>query len=166
MSSSNRCKSLLAFLIVLAPATAGCSIAVKGGSHTFTSTEIEKLRDKPTLSVWELEFGVRDLCTLQTNERNVRERRRVFFAQFVRDENIQPLGTGWLDSNICPDVLEILQQHLLPVRPPPNPEADRRQCNQQRDAEQATGGRQPAAGRCVVGSVRLGHAVIPASDVP
>ena len=51
-------RRLLAVLAALALTTAGCSIALKGGAHSFNSSEIENARDKPALSVWELEFGV------------------------------------------------------------------------------------------------------------
>ena len=51
-------RKLLLVLAALSLTTAGCSIALKGGAHSFHSSEIESLRDKPALSVWELEFGV------------------------------------------------------------------------------------------------------------
>jgi hypothetical protein len=50
--------TLLLLLAALFTTAAGCSIAVKGGVHSFNSSEIEDLRDTPTLSVWELEIGV------------------------------------------------------------------------------------------------------------
>jgi len=43
-------------------ASSGCSIAIKGGVHSFDSPRIEGLRDRPTVSVWEMEFGVREFA--------------------------------------------------------------------------------------------------------
>jgi hypothetical protein len=56
--SNRRFGGLVLLLSALALTAAGCSIAVKGGVHSFHSSEIEDLRDTATLSVWELEFGV------------------------------------------------------------------------------------------------------------
>jgi len=54
----NMPRKLLLVLAAIAVMTAGCSIAVKSGVHSFRSPEIESTRDRPALSVWELEFGV------------------------------------------------------------------------------------------------------------
>jgi hypothetical protein len=51
-------RGLLVILAAGAVMAAGCSVALKGGVHAFESGEIAGARDRPTLSVWELEVGV------------------------------------------------------------------------------------------------------------
>lgn len=51
-------RTALVVLLFIAVAGSGCTIALKSGIHAFDSSEIASARDRPTLSVWEIEFGV------------------------------------------------------------------------------------------------------------
>ena len=84
-----------------------------------------------------LQPGVRDVCPVELNDRDVRESRRVFLTKSGDDEIMQPHGFGRHRSNRPPKLLEMLQPRLLPLHTPPEPEADRRQDYEQRDSEQA-----------------------------
>jgi hypothetical protein len=48
----------LTALIALSALSAGCSLAVKGGIHSYLDSEFEDLKERSSLEVWELEFGV------------------------------------------------------------------------------------------------------------
>ena len=97
---------------------------------------------------------------LKINHREVGESRRALLSEGGDDEIMKPHWFAWFCFDECPNLLEVLELHLLPVHAPPAPETGRRHDHQERDSEQATRGGEPDPGpRRVVRLVGIRHAI-------